>query len=100
MSATRSNSEKIYSLGVLPPVTLSRPRSGAIGEIVSFARIPEKLFEKAPCGHLDKRLRLPVCQDDHACLGGWSQHDRSAETWILAVMINQVHAANVSGEPA
>jgi hypothetical protein len=28
--------------------------------------LPEKLFEKAPRGHLDKGLRLPVCQDDHA----------------------------------
>ena len=48
----------------------------------------EELFEEAPRGHLSKWLRLRVCQDDHACLGGWSQHDRSAETRILAVMIN------------
>ena len=62
--------------------------------------LPEELFDKAPRGHLSKCLRLPVCQNDYACLEGWSQHDRSAETRILAVMINQVHAANVSSEPA
>src|SRR5262249_18526175 len=62
--------------------------------------LPEKLFEKASRGHLDKRLRLPVCQDNHACLGGWSQYNRSTETRIFAVVINQVHAANVGGEPA
>ena len=62
--------------------------------------LPEELFEKAPRGQLSKCLRLPVCQNDHACLEGWSQHDRSAETRILAVMINEVHAVNVSGEPA
>ena len=75
----------------------------AIGEVASLARIArrEKLFEKAPCGCVGKKVRrLPVCQNDHACLGGWSQNDFSAEARILAVMINQVHAANVSGEPA
>src|SRR6516164_557668 len=39
MSATWGNPENIYSLRVLPPVTRSRPRSGAIGEIVSFTGI-------------------------------------------------------------
>src|SRR6516165_2807435 len=82
----------------MPEADLKAERSAR--SRVSLGFLPEKLFEKAPCGHLDKRLRLPVCQDDHTCLGRWSQHDRSAETRILAVMINQVHAANVSGEPA
>jgi hypothetical protein len=35
-----------------------------------------------------KGFDSPFCQDDHTRLGGWSQHDRSAETRILAVMIN------------
>src|SRR5215471_14822835 len=81
-----------------PEADLEAERSATSRASPGF--LPEKLFEKAPCGHLDKRLRLPVCQNDHACLGGWSQHDRGAETRILAVMINQTHAANVSGEPA
>src|SRR5215471_14874405 len=94
-------------LRVKNPVRISALQPKADPEAERSARsraspgfLPEKLFEKAPCGHLDKRLRLSVCQDDHACLEGWSQHDPSAETRILAVMINQVHTANVSGEPA
>jgi hypothetical protein len=82
-------------------IARSRPPSAAIGESTTFILfLPEKLFEKAPRGYLDKRLRLLVCQDNHACFGGWSQHDRSTEARILAVMINQMHAANVSSEPA
>jgi hypothetical protein len=49
-------------------IAQGRPQSGAIGESATFIlSLPEKLFEKAPRGHLDKGLRLPVCQDNHAC---------------------------------
>jgi hypothetical protein len=81
-----------------PEADLEAERSARSRTSAGF--LPEKLFENAPCRDLDKRLRLPVCQDDHAYLGVWSQHDRSAETRILAVVINQVHAVYVGGEPA
>ena len=62
--------------------------------------LPKKLLKKAPSGPFGKAVRLPVCQDDHASTSGWCQNDRSPETGICTIVINKVHAANVSGEPA
>lgn len=74
---------------------------GAIGELARSAQIglPKKLLKEVPCGRVDKAVRLPVGQDDQGCIKEGNQNDGSAETGILAIVINDVHAANVSGEP-
>jgi hypothetical protein len=49
---------------------------------------------------VSKGVRLPVCQDDHACLAGWNQNDRGAEAGISTIMIDEVYAVYVGGKPA
>ena len=63
-------------------------------------RLPEQLLQKAPSGGFGKAVRLPIRQHDYASLEIWRQDDRGPETRIYTVMVNEVPAANVSGEPA